>query len=80
MNAAVTRVKQALEPNNHAEIQSATDELAQVWHEGFAQMHQQKTAAAPGIAVGDPSAKCNNNIRTYAASIIGIGVYVDIIA
>ena len=41
VNAAVARVKQALEADNHAEIQAATDELTQVWHEVSAQMYQQ---------------------------------------
>ena len=41
VNAAVDRVKQALEADNHAEIQSATDALTQVWHEVSAQMYQQ---------------------------------------
>ncbi len=64
VNAAVARVKQALEANNHAEIQSATDELTQVWHEVSAQMYQQTAGADPGAdpgvdpdaAAGDPSA------------------------
>ncbi len=56
VNAAVARVKQALEADNHAEIQSATDELTQVWHEVSAQMYQQTAGADPGAAQGDPSA------------------------
>lgn len=64
VNAAVGRVKQALEADNHAEIQSATDELTQVWHEVSAQMYQQTASADPGAepgvdpnaAAGDPSA------------------------
>ena len=64
VNAAVGRVKQALEADNHAEIQSATDELTQVWHEVSAQMYQQTAGADPGAdpdvdpnaAAGDPSA------------------------
>ena len=64
VNAAVARVKQALEADNHAEIQSATDELTQVWHEVSAQMYQQTAGADPGAdpsvdpnaAAGDPSA------------------------
>ena len=58
VNAAVARVKQALEADNHAEIQSATDELTQVWHEVSAQMYQQTAGADPGDATGaeDPSA------------------------
>ncbi len=64
VNAAVGRVKQALETDNHAEIQSATDELTQVWHEVSAQMYQQTAGADPGAepgvdpnaAAGDPSA------------------------
>ena len=64
VNAAVARVKQALETDNHAEIQSATDELTQVWHEVSAQMYQQTAGADPGAdpgvdpnaAAGDPSA------------------------
>ena len=55
VNAAVARVKQALEANNHAEIQSSTDELTQVWHEVSAQMYQQTAGADPGAAPGDPS-------------------------
>ena len=56
VNAAVTRVKQALEADNHAEIQSSTDELTQVWHEVSAQMYQQAAGADPGAAQADPSA------------------------
>ena len=56
VNAAVDRVKQALEANNHAEIQSTTDELTQIWHEVSAQMYQQTAGADPGAAQGDPSA------------------------
>ncbi len=64
VNAAVGRVKQALEADNHAEIQSATDELTQVWHEVSAQMYQQTAGADPGAdpgvdpnaAAGDPAA------------------------
>ena len=56
VNAAVARVKQALEADNHAEIQSATDELTQVWHEVSAQMYQQTAGADPGAAQADPSA------------------------
>ncbi|MDE0467991.1 MAG: molecular chaperone DnaK [Candidatus Poribacteria bacterium] len=56
VNAAVTRVKQALEADNHAEIQSSTEELTQVWHEVSAQMYQQTADADPGAATEDPSA------------------------
>ena len=56
VNAAVARVKQALEADNHAEIQSSTDELTQVWHEVSAQMYEQTAGADPGDAPGDPSA------------------------
>ncbi|CAI8044803.1 Chaperone protein DnaK [Geodia barretti] len=56
VNAAVARVKQALEAGNHAEIQSTTEELTQVWHEVSAQMYQQTAGADPGAAAGDPSA------------------------
>ena len=57
VNAAVDRVKQALEADNHAEIQSATDELTQVWHEVSAQMYQQTAGADPGADPGvDPDA------------------------
>ena len=58
VNAAVARVKQALEADNHADIQSATDELTQVWHEVSAQMYQQTAGADPGDATEteDPSA------------------------
>ena len=56
VNAAVARVKQALEADNHAEIQSSTDELTQVWHEVSAQMYQQTAGADPGAAQADPSA------------------------
>lgn len=51
----MARVKQALEADNHAEIQSSTDELTQVWHEVSAQMYQQTAGADPGAAPGDPS-------------------------
>jgi molecular chaperone DnaK len=54
VNAVVARVKQALEADNHAEIQSATDELTQVWHEVSAQMYQQTAGADPGAAPGEP--------------------------
>ena len=56
VNAAVTRVKQALESGNHAEIQSSTDELTQVWHEVSEQIYQQAASADPGAAAEDPSA------------------------
>jgi molecular chaperone DnaK len=56
VSAAVARVKQALEADNHAEIQSSTEELTQVWHEVSAQMYQQTADADPGDAPGDPSA------------------------
>ena len=57
VNAAVAKVKQALEANNHAEIQSATDELTQVWHEVSAQIYQQAAdagAASAEAPSGDP--------------------------
>lgn len=57
VNAAVAKVKQALEANNHAEIQSATDELTQVWHEVSAQIYQQAADAGTASAEapsGDP--------------------------
>ena len=41
VNASVARVKQALESGNHAEIQPATDELTQVWHEVSQLIYQQ---------------------------------------
>ena len=56
VNAAVARVKQALEADNHAEIQSSTDALTQVWHEISAQMYQQTAGADPEAAQADPSA------------------------
>ena len=59
VNAAVAKVKQALEANNHAEIQSATDELTQVWHEVSAQIYQQAAdagAASAEAPSGDPNA------------------------
>ena len=56
VNEAVERVKKALETNNQAEIQSATDALTQVWHEASAQLYQQTAGADPGAAPGDPSA------------------------
>ena len=52
VNAAVARVKQALEADNHAEIQSSSDELTQVWHEVSAQIYQQ--AADAGDASAEP--------------------------
>ena len=55
VNAVVARVKQALEADNHAEIQSATDELTQVWHEVSAQMYQQTAGEDSGDAQADPS-------------------------
>ena len=59
VNAAVAKVKQALEANNHVEIQSATDELTQVWHEVSAQIYQQAAdagAASAEAPSGDPNA------------------------
>ena len=50
VNTAVAKVKQALEANNHAEIQSATDELTQVWHEVSAQIYQQAADAGAASA------------------------------
>ena len=52
VNAAVAQVKQALEANNHAEVQSATDELTQVWHEVSQLIYQQ--AADAGAASAEP--------------------------
>ena len=57
VNAAVAKVKQALEANNQAEIQSSTDELTQVWHEVSAQIYQQAAdagAASAEAPSGDP--------------------------
>ncbi len=57
VNAAVAKVKQALEANNQAEIQSSTDELTQVWHEVSAQIYQQAAdagAASTEAPSGDP--------------------------
>ena len=68
VNAAVARVKQALEADNHAEIQSATDELTQVWHEVSAQMYQQTAGADPGAAQGDPSAAADEATTDAADS------------
>ena len=59
VNAAVARVKTALEAENHAEIQSSTDELTQVWHEVSAQIYQQASDAGDASAdapSGDPDA------------------------
>ena len=59
VNAAVARVKQALESGNHAEIQPATDELTQVWHEVSQLIYQQAAdagAASAEAPSGDPSA------------------------
>ncbi len=59
VNAAVAKVKQALDASNHAEIQSATDELTQVWHEVSAQIYQQAAdagAASAEAPSGDPNA------------------------
>ena len=57
VNAAVARVKQALESNNNAEIQPATDELTQVWHEVSQLIYQQAAdagAASAEAPSGDP--------------------------
>ena len=59
VNAAVARVKQAIETENHAEIQSATEELTQVWHEVSAQIYQQAADAGDASAeapTGEPGA------------------------
>ena len=59
VNAAVARVKQAIEAENHADIQSATDELTQVWHEVSAQIYQQAAdagAASAEAPTGEPDA------------------------
>lgn len=59
VNATVARVKQALEANNPAEIQSTTDELTQVWHEVSQQIYQQAAEAGAASAEapsGDPGA------------------------
>ena len=48
VNAAVARVKQALEADNHAEIQSTTEELTQVWHEVSAQMYPADSRCGSG--------------------------------
>ena len=68
VNAAVARVKQALEADNHAEIQSTTDELTQVWHEVSALMYQQTAGADPGAAPGDPSATADEAAADAADS------------
>ena len=59
VNAAVARVKKALETENHAEIQSSTEELTQVWHEVSAQIYQQAAdagAASADAPPGEPNA------------------------
>ena len=59
VNAAVARVKKALEAENHAEIESSTEELTQVWHEVSAQIYQQAAdagAASADAPSGDPNA------------------------
>ena len=59
VNAAVARVKQALESGNHAEIQPATDELTQVWHEVSQLIYQQAAdagAASADAPSGEPDA------------------------
>ena len=59
VNAAVARVKQALEANNHAEVQAATEELTQVWHEVSQLIYQQAADAGTASAEtpsGDPGA------------------------
>ncbi len=50
VNASVARVKQALESGNHAEIQPATDELTQVWHEVSQLIYQQAADAGAASA------------------------------
>ena len=58
VNAAVERVKQALEANNNAEIKASTDDLMKIWHEASAQIYQQAAGAEPGAdPEGDPSAE-----------------------
>ena len=59
VNAAVARVKKALEAENYAEIQSSTEELTQVWHEVSAQIYQQASeagAASADAPSDDPNA------------------------
>ncbi len=53
VNAAVERVKQALEANNNAEIKSATDDLMQIWHEASAKLYQQTADAEQGTPPDD---------------------------
>ncbi len=53
VNAAVERVKQALEANNNAEIKSATDDLMQIWHEASAKLYQQTAEAEQGTPPDD---------------------------
>lgn len=58
VNAAVERVKQALEANNNPEIKASSDDLMQLWHEASAQIYQQAAGAEPGAdPEGDPSAE-----------------------
>ena len=70
VNAAVARVKQALEADNHAEIQSTTEELTQVWHEVSAQMYQQTADADPGAAPGDPSAAADPTTDSADSDVV----------
>ena len=53
VNAAVERVKQALETDNNAEIKSATDDLMQIWHEASAKLYQQTADAEQGTPPDD---------------------------
>ncbi len=50
IEAAVGRVKQALEGTNTSEIESAAEDLKQQWHEASSQMYQQANAQS----VADP--------------------------
>ena len=54
VNAAVASVKQALDANNHVEIQSATAELTQVWHDVSEQIYQQAAGAGAASAETPP--------------------------
>jgi molecular chaperone DnaK len=60
IEAAVGRVKQALEGTNTTEIESAAEDLRQHWHEASSQMYQQtnaKQSSQPGGATGPDDGK-----------------------
>ena len=56
VEAAVSRVKEAVKSNNTDEMRSATEALTQVWHEAASQMYARASQSGPQPGAGGPGA------------------------